>query len=255
MHHNYLERQRITIIKFCCNCVTKKLTTMTKIQNILTIAAVLFSTTFSFTQISVGVKAGVYTSFIDVTEAADGLTQNVEGLTSPTFGIVSEIGISENFAFQPELLYTTKGFSVNQGVNINLGGFPIPAGITASTKINYLEMPLLAKYKFGNEGLRFNITAGPVLSYAANAQLVTRANLLLDINPIKTNIDLDALNYERLEISASIGVGMAYETSGGEFFADARYVHGFSDLYNAPVVDLNLKNRGVGVTVGYKMNL
>lgn len=228
---------------------------MKKIQNVLTIAAVLFSATFSFAQISIGAKAGVYTSFIDVTEAAEGLTQNIEGLTTPTYGLVAEIGLGENFAFQPELLYTTKGFKVNEGINVNLGGFPIPAGVTASTKINYLEMPLLAKYKFGNEGLKFNITAGPVLSYAANGQLVTRANLLLDINPLKTNIDLDALNYERLEVSASIGAGMAYATSGGEFFADARYVHGFSDLYNAPIVDLNLKNRGIGVTVGYKVNL
>lgn len=228
---------------------------MKKIQNVLTIVAVLFSATFSFAQVSIGAKAGVYTSFIDVTEAAEGLTQNVEGLTTPTFGLVAEIGINENFAFQPELLYTTKGFKVNEGTNVNLGGFPIPAGVTASTKINYLELPLLAKYKFGNEGLKFNITAGPVLSYAANGQLVTRANLLVDISPIKTDIDLDALNYERLEVSASIGAGMTYETSNGEFFADARYIHGFSDLYNAPVVDLNLKNRGIGVTVGYKMNL
>lgn len=227
---------------------------MKKIQHVLTIAALLLTTTFSYAQISVGAKAGVYTSFIDVTEAAEGLTQNVEGLTTPTFGLVAEIGVSENFAFQPELLYTTKGFKVNEGININLGGLPIPAGVTARTKINYLEVPLLAKYKFGSAALKFNVTAGPVVSYAVNGQLDTRANLLFDINPIKTNIDLDALNYERLEVSASIGAGMAYETSGGEFFADARYVHGFSDLYNAPVVDLNLKNRGIGVTLGYKMN-
>lgn len=227
---------------------------MKRIQQALTIAALLLSVTYSFAQISVGAKAGVYTSFIDVTEAAEGLTQNVEGLTTATFGIVAEIGLGENFAFQPELLYTTKGFKVSEGLNINLGGFPIPAGVTASTKINYLELPLLAKYKFGHEGLRFNITAGPVVSYAMNGQLDTRANLLLDINPIKTNIDLEALNYERLEVSASIGAGMEYETGNGALFADARYVHGFSDLYNAPVVDLNLKNRGVGVTVGYKVN-
>lgn len=227
---------------------------MKRIYQVLTIAALLLSATYSFAQVSVGAKAGVYTSFIDVTDAAEGLTQNVEGLTTATFGIVSEIGLGENFAFQPELLYTTKGFSVSEGLNINLGGFPIPAGVTANTKINYLELPLLAKYKFGSEGLRFNITAGPVVSYAMNAHLDTRANLLLDINPIKTNIDLDALNYERLEVSASIGAGMEYDTGGGALFADARYVHGFSDLYNAPVVDLNLKNRGVGVTVGYKVN-
>lgn len=227
---------------------------MKKIQNVLTIAALLLSATYSFAQISVGAKAGVYTSFIDVTEAAEGLTQSVEGLTTPTFGITAEIGLSENFAFQPELLYTTKGFKVSEGININLGGLPIPAGVTARTKINYLEVPLLAKYKFGTEGLRFNVTAGPVVSYAVNGQLDTRANLLFDINPLKTDIDLDALNYERLEVSASIGAGVGYETSGGELFADARYVHGFSDLYTAPVVDLNLKNRGVGVTVGYRMN-
>ncbi len=227
---------------------------MKRIQQLLMIATFLLSATYSFAQVSVGAKAGVYTSFIDVTEAAEGLTQNVEGLTTATFGIVSEIGLGENFAFQPELLYTTKGFKVSEGLNINLGGFPIPAGVTASTKINYLELPLLAKYKFGNEGLRFNITAGPVVSYAMNGHLDTRANLLVDINPIKTNIDLDALNYERMEISASIGAGMEYETGSGALFADARYVHGFSDLYNAPVVDLNLKNRGIGVTVGYKVD-
>lgn len=224
---------------------------MRKIQNVLTIAALLLSATFSFAQISVGAKAGIYTSFIDVTNAAEGLTQNAEGLTTATYGIVSEIAIGNNFAFQPELLYTTKGFKVDQGTSFNLGGLPIGAGITARTKINYLELPLLAKYKFGTEGLRFNITAGPVMSYALNGQLDTRANLLLETNPIKTDIDLDALNYERLEISASIGAGVTFETNGGQFFADARYVHGFSDLYKAPVVDLNLKNRGVGVTVGY----
>ena len=182
---------------------------MKKIQNVFIIAVLLFSAHFSFAQISIGAKAGVYTSFIDVTEAAEGLTQNVEGLTTPTFGLVAEIGLGENFAFQPELLYTTKGFKVSEGLNLNLGDFPIPADVTARTKINYLELPLLAKYKFGNEGLKFNVTAGPVLSYAMNGQLDTRANLLLDINPIKTNIDLDALNYERLEVSASIGAGMA----------------------------------------------
>lgn len=227
---------------------------MQKIQNVLTIATLLLTATFSYAQVSVGAKTGVYTSFLDVTDAAEGLTQNVEGLTTPTFGIVTEIGLGENFAFQPELLYTTKGFKISEGVNINLGGLPIPAGVTARTKINYLEVPLLAKYKFGTEGLRFNIAAGPVVSYAVNGQLDTRANLLFDINPLKTNIDLDALNYERLEVSASIGAGIEYETSGGALFADARYVHGFSDLYNAPVVDLNLKNRGIGMTVGYKMN-
>lgn len=226
---------------------------MKKIQQFLAVTVFLLSATLSFAQISVGAKAGVYTSFIDVAEAAEGLTQNVEGLTTPSFGIVSEIALGENFAFQPELLYTTKGFKVSEGLNINLGGLPIPAGVTARTKINYLELPLLAKYKFGENALKFNVTAGPVVSYAINGQLDTRANLLLDINPIKTAINLDALNYERLEVSASIGAGMTFETEGGQLFADARYVHGFSDLYNAPVVDLNLKNRGVGVTVGYMM--
>ena len=228
---------------------------MRKIQFLVAFVALLFGTNFSFAQISVGAKVGSYTSFIDVTEAAEGLTQNIEGLTTTSFGITSEIGLSDNFAIQPELLFTTKGFKVNEGLNFNLGGFPIPAGVTARTKINYLELPVLAKYKFGNEGLRFNVTAGPVLGYATNGQLDTRANLLFDINPIKTNIDLDALNYERLEISASIGAGMEYETGNGQLFADARYVHGFSDLYNAPVVDLNLRNRGVGITVGYRVNL
>lgn len=226
---------------------------MKRIKIILAIAAFAFSTTFSFAQVSVGAKAGVYTSFLTVTDAVDRISPDIEGLTTASFGLVAEIGIGESFAFQPELLYTTKGFKLTEGLDINLGGFPLPAGVTANTKINYIEMPLLAKYKFGQQAVKFNVTAGPVLSYAANGQLETKTNFILDLNPIKTNIDLDALNYERLEVSASVGAGMAIETNSGQFFADVRYVHGFSDLYNAPVVDLNIKNRGVGVNVGYMM--
>ena len=177
---------------------------------VLTVLAVLGLTNVNAQKINFGIKGGLNIAQVKGLDA-----QGSDRITDYNFGFQVEMPISEKFSFQPELLYTTKGFSVNEGINVNLGGFPIPAGVTANTKINYLEMPLLAKYKFGSEGLRFNITAGPVVSYAANAQLVTRANLLLDINPLKTNIELDALNYERLEISASIGAGMAYETSGG----------------------------------------
>lgn len=211
----------------------------------------LACSTLTFAQISVGAKAGIYTSFVDATDLSQGLSENMDGLTTPSFGLVAEVAFSNNFAIQPELLYTTKGFKTSQGTGFNLGGFPIGANVTARTKINYLEIPLLGKYKFGVDGWRFNVTAGPVFSYAANGELETRANIGVSLNPVKTNIDLDALNYERFEISAGIGAGIAYEMNRGQFFADARYVHGFSDLYKAPVVDLNLKNRGVGITVGY----
>jgi uncharacterized protein YunC (DUF1805 family) len=228
---------------------------MKKIQiQFIAVALLLFSINFSFAQISIGAKAGVYTSFLSTTDAVDNVTPDIESVTSPTFGLVSEIAIGENFAFQPELLYTTKGFKMTESMNINLGGLPIPAGVTARTKINYLELPLLAKYKFGENNLKFNIMAGPVLGYAINGHLKSDANLIIDINTVKNKIDLDALNYERFEVNAAVGAGVTYEMEGGKLFADVRYVQGFTDLYKAPVVDLNLRNRGVGVTVGYMVN-
>ena len=107
-------------------------------------------TVFSQT-ISVGIKTGFTSNNIakpEIIETIDVIPEfrNLEALN---FGIVSEIGFNENFAFQPELNFTIKGFKLRESANINIYEMPLPLGVTAVSKFKYIEMPLLAKAKFG----------------------------------------------------------------------------------------------------------
>ncbi len=216
-------------------------------------AAALFLA-FSFSlhaQVSIGLKGGVNFSNIQATQALDQVLPNFSDITTFSIGAVAEIGISEQFAFQPELVYTRKGFGLREGLDLDLLGVPVPLGVTAETQIDYVEVPLLAKYKFGTEGISAYITAGPTIGYATKGQINTKANILVDFSIARVPVDLDAINFQRLEIGGTAGAGLAVNTSMGQFFVDARYNLGFTQLYDIPLVNEKLRNRGFGINAGF----
>lgn len=87
-----------------------------------------------------GIKGGI--NFAQITGAN---SLNTERITDFNIGVMAEIPISEKFSFQPELLYSKQGSSVN---------------------FDYLNIPLLVKY-YVIEGL--SITAGPQVGYLLSA--------------------------------------------------------------------------------------
>ena len=223
-----------------------------------TIIAATLLLTFSVSmhaQVSLGLKGGVNFSNIYATQALDQVLPDFESISTYSIGAVAEVGISEQFAFQSELLFTRKGFGLREGLDVDLLGVPVPLGVTAETQINYVEVPLLAKYKFGTEGISAYITAGPTLGYATSGQINTKANVLLDFNIAKTPINLDAINFQRFEIGGAAGAGLAMQTGMGQFFIDARYNIGFTQLYDIPLVNEKLRNRGISLSAGFLVPL
>lgn len=206
-------------------------------------------------QTSIGFRAGINYGSVSEPDVIGKIIPDFENIVGTNFALVTEIGITNQFAIQPELTFTQKGFKIKEGIDINLFNIPLPLGVKATTKVNYLEVPLLAKVKFGNDQIQSYLTVGPVLSFAAGGRFKTQAQLLFDIPVIDKKLDLDALGYNRFEFSASVGGGVSVNTGNGSLFVDARYVHGFTDVYDVPVVDLKLKNKGFGINVGYLMPL
>lgn len=216
--------------------------------------ALLLSFTAQAQTFSLGVKAGVQNANInapDFLEDAE-LVPDFQSITTANFGLVSEIGLHKNFAIQPELVHTTKGTQIDENFNVDLFNVPVPLGVTAVSKFNYLEMPLLAKAKFGNELANFYIVAGPTFGYALNGNLETRAKVLVEIDLFDTPIDLDAVNYERWEVGGTAGFGVSVNTGGGsQLFFDARYTHGFSQPYDIPVVSEKVQHKNIGLNLGF----
>jgi hypothetical protein len=166
-------------------------------------------------------------------------------------GGIAEIPMHRNFSFQPEIIYTKKGFTVDEGTSFGLFGMDIPIGAKATTSISYLETPLLGKVMVGNGRANIYGIAGPSIGYATSAKIQPKVTLLIDFNLPEVNINLSDDIYNRTDISGIIGGGAEYLTTTGKFFTDLRYQHSFSNIINNPIADLSVKNSGFQWTVGY----
>lgn len=206
-------------------------------------------------QVFLGFRTGYHKANVHITEGLDNLTPDFQSIDAYSFAAVMEVPLGYGFHFQPELAYTRKGFRLNEGFDLELFNFPIPLNVEAASRFNYLEAPLLLKYKVGDGKVKAYFMGGPNVSYATSGRLITRTNSFIDIKLLDTEIDLDAIDYERLEFSAIAGAGLSIEAGRLQLFADARYQHGFTELYDIPVVEERIRNKSFGVNVGMMIPL
>jgi len=219
-------------------------------------AALLLTTTLALqVQVSIGARVGYQLNNVYTTEGLGAIAPNFLNIDEVNFGLVTEIPVAGGFSFQPELAYTTKGFGLKEGFDAELLGVNLPVSARAETRVRYVEMPLLAKYKFGEEALQAYVAAGPTLSYANSGQIDTYANLLLEVDLGSIPLNLDAINYERFDVGATVALGAQYDFGPVTTFVDARYYRGFSELYDIPLVNEKVRNTGYGFNLGVMVPL
>jgi len=165
-------------------------------------------------EVKFGAKAGVNFASIGGDD-----TDDVDGLTSFHVGGVAEIMFSDKFSFQPELLYSEKGFSVDD----------------IDYKLNYISLPLMAKY-YVAEG--FSIEAGPQVGFLMSAK-ATDGDDDVDIDDVISSVDF------------GVGVGVGYKLDSGLNFA-ARYNLGLSNINDFEGSDdFKNQNNVIQLSVGY----
>jgi len=225
-------------------------------KQILFIALLAFLfTTPAQAQVALGLKVGSHFGTVHTTETLDKLTPDFKYATGWTVGGLAEINFGKYFALQPEVNWVQKGFRFDESFDIPVGKINVPAGAEATVHTNYMEVPLLAKLKLGNDRVQGYAVLGPSFGYGMNGKIVTRTRLLFEFDPINTDLDFDQLDYNRFEVSATGGLGVQFNFNGVKVFADARYTHGFTELYNFPIVNEQIKNRGVAFSTGVALEL
>ena len=163
---------------------------------IIAIAVIAFSTAGAQAQTSFGLKGGMTVSTFGSTVDYPGVT--VSSKIGYYAGAFADIGVSENFAIQPELLYALLGAKTK---------VVTPAGVMNDQQdLGYLLIPVLAKYKSNG----FFVVAGPQVGILLSAK-----------NSAKQSFKKDIKN---TDFAGVIGVG--YTTMGG-FGFDTRYQLGF----------------------------
>ena len=217
------------------------------------LAIVLFAfanfTTISAQTFSLGAKMGY--NWNNVSAPAFNGTLNFKQMTNVNFGLVGQVGLTDNFSIQPELNYVQKGFRIQESKDLTLYNVPIPLGVSAVTAIKYVDIPVLAKYKFRGQGASGYVFAGPSVGYALSGNIETHATVIIDIKVGTTPINLDAVNYKRFEAGGVVGAGFEVPIGKAKMFGEARYTHGFNQVYTVPVVGAQVKNQSFGVSAGF----
>ena len=195
------------------------------------VAAFAFISFSSFAQeTTFGVKAGV-----NFASAGGDVSEEVDGRTGFHVGGLAEIMFTEKFGIQPELLYSMQGATSEYG----------ESGITLKEelKLDYLNLPVLAKYKFAPG---WNVHLGPQIGFLLNAESEIEASM--DGETVTETEDIK--NYIS-SVDYGLSGGLGYELEMGIFF-DARYYLGLSDISDDNNADESVQNNVIQLSVGYK---
>lgn len=145
-----------------------------------------------------GLKGGINSSSLKTT--GSGATFSSDSKIGFYAGAFAQLGIAQNFAVQPEIMYSLLGARYKY------------SNITVNRNFSYISVPVLAAYI--KDGL--SIVAGPQISFLVAAK------------DKGTNISADVKSqFKTTEIAGVIGAG--YTTLGG-FGFDARYQMGLTDI-------------------------
>ncbi len=198
----------------------------------------LFGTSYSaFAQgVSIGAKGG-----INIASAASKNINTKQGyLVGFNTAIPVEIGISKNFAIQPELAFSQKGYGTDYG---------IIGSSTYRLIFTYIEMPVLLKGGIGGDGLKVNFFAGPSLGFAISGKEVTKNGG----QKFSGNLDLSSSVFNRLNTELVFGTEVQKLIGNGHVFLDLRYQLGLTDIWK--VDSFTALHRGIGIGLGYKHRL
>lgn len=167
-----------------------------------------------------GIKGGANLSSLYVNE--DDLDENMK--LGFQLGFFAKAGISENFAIQPELLYSQKGAQLTY--NGLFDG-------KASFNLHYVEVPVLAVINFG----KFNVHVGPYASYLAGVTIKNKGDNNSDFD---FEEELDKDNFESFDYGIAGGLGL----DGDGIGFGLRYNYGLKEIG---------KERSIGGT-NYRMD-
>ena len=151
-------------------------------------------------------------------------------------GVFTQVSVSEFFAIQPELLYTTQGASADYNV-LGFNG-------TNTFKLNYAELPVLATFKLGQA---VELQAGPYVSYLLNSNINSNGDLNTGTNTINRD------NFNKVDYGVAGGLNIYF----GRAFVGARYEQGLQRIANRGLARTLLGNakNGVGlISVGFSIN-
>lgn len=190
-------------------------------------------------ELNFGAKAGVNFASIGGDESDD-----YDGKTGYHLGLVAEYMLTERFALQPEILYSAQGAKGEESYSFEgeQGNYEV------DLKLNYINIPLLAKY-YVTEG--FSLEAGPQIGFLLSADYDFTETYSFE-GETETFTGTEDIKDDMNSIDFSLAVGLGYKLEMGLFF-NARYGIGLSNIHDLEDEDedFSQNNQVLQLSVGY----
>jgi len=148
------------------------------------------------------------------------------------FGAVGEFGFTSKFSIQTELLFFSRGVKYED----------VDGGI----KMNYIGLPLLAKYAFKAFGLtKVYAMGGTFTDIRTKGEWVDQTGGTSTLGS----------GFKKYDWGFSFGCGAEYPSDYGIFGLDFRYNLGMTDLHSGDVGNIKTRSRSFGLSLTYKYDL
>jgi Outer membrane protein beta-barrel domain len=221
-----------------------------------TFTFVAFFALLSYTalgQFSFGVKGGASIYKVQLEEQGDlsdeELSKNKIGISVSS---LIEFAVTKKFALQLEPSFTQKG--ANYSFDFQDEFFTLKGEY--NEELNYIEVPLLAKFRFTGEKTGPFLVLGPSfgkLILAESKGYTETDGVRFVINERFEDPAEEGLN--TFEMGLCGGGGFQLNLGDGRFLIDARYHLGLSNIINEEGAEGKAINKGFVVSAGYLFGL
>lgn len=250
----------------------------TKLRLALILGAIAIFCSISLAQdderdVHIGLKAGI--SLPNLRGGSDQeITKDYKSRTAANFGGFVDVGLTRNVSVQFEVDYSPQGGKRNgvQPVTQAIPGLPpLPPGhyyyanFSNTAKLNYLEFPVMLKYRARKDKrVGFYVNGGPYFGYLLKATTVTKGSspLYLDnagtmpipgFPPIPFDAKTDVTDdLNRWNVGVTGGGGLTFKHGDSNyFFIDGRAAYGLTTLQKDTINDGKSRTGNLVISFGY----
>lgn len=195
-------------------------------------------------QVSVGVKAGG--ALVNNTYEGIGLFNEGSNSIKPSYlaGLFASMPLSEDFGFQLEVLYSNKGFRVDE------------IQFARHHNLHYLNVPIMLQYRVLD---KLTVELGPEIGYLMDA--TTNRSYTISLSGSPSYEEQLLSSYKDLDVALNIGVGYSFSD---RWLINLRYNLGLYDISEDFTVSVfsqeepvlisgSTYNRSLQLSVGYRI--
>lgn len=226
-------------------------------RTLFTILIVALLSSFAIAQTSIGFRGGYGNSTIRTDKELDAVADQFDNSSALSFGIFADIPFGNIISLRPGIELNRRGTTFAVTDNPEIFGSNLPIGAQAKTRFTYIDIPLLVQATLPTEGMiKPYAFAGGSLGYATSGNIRTTTTAIIEFSLMTSEIDLDAINYERFHAAAIGGLGVkAALAPGFNVFIEGRFEQSLTQPYDVPAISAQTGFKGVNFGAGVAITL